>query len=351
MKFGKEFRIHLEETLPEWRDKYLCYKPLKKLLKNLPPTTDEQNQHPPPPLEASVDTLVVDPSGHVAPPEGGLPPLAGLEEWFVNILSDELEKFNDFYVEKEEDFIIRFQKLTSLNPERSVQWVSIALWYRDLEGVDKFILYANLEELKERIERVKEKSCKDGLFTSESEFSDEVMDIRKDFVTIHGEMVLLKNYSSLNFAGLIKILKKYDKRTGGLLRLPFTQLALHQPFFTTEPLTRLVRECEANLEVLFPVEAEVIESSSISRNPTPTEKTNIPSEATPSSLAEETVDVYRMTLAAIRTIKGLKRESSTYNPLSFASIFGSQDNDSTGAVTAENSSGEEANQDDAGSTK
>lgn len=119
MKFGKEFRIHLEETLPEWRDKYLCYKPLKKLLKNLPPTTDEQNQHPhppPPPLEASVDTVVVDPSGHVAPPEGCLPPLAGLEEWFVNILSDELEKFNDFYVEKEEDFIIRFQVFFPFHP-------------------------------------------------------------------------------------------------------------------------------------------------------------------------------------------------------------------------------------------
>jgi hypothetical protein len=29
-----------------------------------------------------------------------------------------------------------------------------------------------------------------------------MMDIRKDLVTIHGEMVLLKNYSSLNFAGI-----------------------------------------------------------------------------------------------------------------------------------------------------
>lgn len=48
---------------------------------------------------------------------------------------------------------------------------------------------------------VKEKSSKGGVFTSESKFSEEVMDIRKDFVTIHGEMVLLKNYSSLNFAG------------------------------------------------------------------------------------------------------------------------------------------------------
>ncbi|XP_022042134.2 SPX domain-containing protein 4-like [Helianthus annuus] len=85
------------------------------------------------------------------------------------------------------------------------------------------------------------------------------MAIRKEFVTVHGEMVLLKNYKSLNFAGIIKILKKYDKRTGGLLRVHFTQLALRQPFFTTEPLTRLVHECEENLD-LFPLKAEVVES-------------------------------------------------------------------------------------------
>lgn len=84
MKFGKEFRIHLEETLPEWRDKYLQYKPLKKLLKNIP-------------APAAADNL---------PPAG---PLPELQEWFVGILNEELEKFNDFYVDKEEDFIIRFQ--------------------------------------------------------------------------------------------------------------------------------------------------------------------------------------------------------------------------------------------------
>ncbi|GKC30397.1 SPX domain-containing protein 4 [Tanacetum coccineum] len=59
-------------------------------------------------------------------------------------------------------------------------------------------------ELKERIERAKEKSGKDGMFTSECEFSDEMMAIRRDFVTIHGEMVLLKNYNSLNFAATLR---------------------------------------------------------------------------------------------------------------------------------------------------
>ncbi|KAL3346734.1 hypothetical protein AABB24_025267 [Solanum stoloniferum] len=276
MKFGKEFTTHLEETLPEWRDKYLCYKPLKKLLKNLPLT------------------------------DGGDNPPPHLQDWFVRILNEELDKFNDFYVDKEEEFIIR------------------------------------LQELKERIERVKEKSGKDGVLTKDSEFSDEVMGIRKDFVAIHGEMVLLKNYSSLNFAGLVKILKKFDKRTGRLLRLPFTQLALDQPFFTTEPLNRLVRECEENLELLFPLEAEVVESDATAEEPTgPT--TSYASNVSPAlPLGEENVDIYRSTLAAIKAIQGLKKASSTYNPLSFSYIFGNQDNDSTGAITAENSDSDQS---------
>ncbi|XP_052723710.1 SPX domain-containing protein 3-like [Vigna angularis] len=53
----------------------------------------------------------------------------------------------------------------------------------------------NLEELKERIERLKDKSSHSEMYTSDCEFSEEMMDIRKDLVTIHGEMVLLKNYS------------------------------------------------------------------------------------------------------------------------------------------------------------
>nr|XP_043608400.1 SPX domain-containing protein 4-like [Erigeron canadensis] len=286
MKFGKEFGIHIEQTLPEWKDKYLCYKLLKKFLKQRLP--DLHHHHP----GGDAAVLPPPPPPHVAAVDRNFPPvpphLGDLQDWFVRVLDDEIEKFNDFYVDKEEEFVIRFK------------------------------------ELKERIERVKEKSWKDGNFTSESEFSDEMMAIRKDFVTIHGEMVLLKNYSSLNFAGIIKILKKYDKRTGGLLRVHFTQLTLRQPFFTTEPLTRLVHECEENLELLFPLEAEVIESSSKPDGET--------SDTITTSVKVETSDVYKRTIDAMRTIKGLKKESSTSNPLSFGSIFGNQDVD-TGAIT------------------
>lgn len=172
----------------------------------------------------------------------------------------------------------------------------------------------------------------------------------------------LIHFHVLASIGLVKILKKYDKRTGGLLSLPFTQLALNQPFFTTEPLTRLVRECEANLELLFPLEAEVIESTPTLRNQTNQLLNDLPnlSSDTPSSLGEETGDIYRSTLAAMKAIRGLRKASSTCNPLSFASFFGNQDDESAGAVTAENSasnslttlqSGEEADQEDASSRK
>ncbi|KAG8384676.1 hypothetical protein BUALT_Bualt04G0142800 [Buddleja alternifolia] len=275
MKFGKGFSIHLEKTLPKWRDKFLCYKPLKKLIKNIP-------------VAASADNLP--PVGDAAAPPQAL---SELQVWFVGILSEELEKFNDFYVEKEEELIIRFQAL-------------------------------------------KEKVINDRMFTSETGFSEEMMEIRKDFVSIHGEMILLKSYSSLNFAGLIKILKKYDKRTGNFLSLPFTQLAFHQPFFTTDPLTNLVRECEENLEILFPIEAEVVESNGKQTGATPADVSNALLGANV-TLGEENVDIYKSTIAAISAIQRLKKASSTYNPLSMVYLFGSQDNESAGAVTVENS--------------
>jgi hypothetical protein len=123
-------------------------------------------------------------------------------------------------------------------------------------------------------------------------------------------------------AGLVKILKKYDKRTGGVLSLPFTQRARHEPFFATEQLTRLVRECEANLELLFPIEAEVLEpgsSSNLEQND------DVASRDPTSSCDVETSDVYRSTVAAMKAIQGLQKASSTYNPLSLSRFFDSLD--------------------------
>lgn len=118
--------------------------------------------------------------------------------------------------------------------------------------------------------------------------------------------------------------------------MPFTQLVLHQPFFTTEPLTRLVRECEVNLELLFPSEAEVVESSTSVQPHSSSHQNHSPriSAETSSTLGDENLDIYRSTLAAMRAIRGLQKASSTYNPLSFSSLLNNEDDET---VTAENS--------------
>lgn len=75
MKFGKRLKHQIKETLPGWRDKFLSYKELKQLVK----------------LVSSAPML-----------------LNGKQEAeFVYLLNNEIDKFNSFFIEQEEDFIIR----------------------------------------------------------------------------------------------------------------------------------------------------------------------------------------------------------------------------------------------------
>ncbi|KAH9316948.1 hypothetical protein KI387_018717 [Taxus chinensis] len=344
MKFGKRLQIQMEETLPEWRDKFLSYKPLKKRLKQLsapecftavgfcassPPhegssasvldaaleelrrgnsvlldtvdglpneSTDEVTSLKPAPEIAEMNDEV---SSHCSiHQQRNMERKKGIldEEDFIQLINEELEKFNNFFLEKEEEYVIY------------------------------------LQEVKERIERLKEKSRQNGMYSSENEFNEETVAIRRDIVKIHGEMVLLENYSALNFTGLVKILKKYDKRTGALLRLPFIQSVLQQPFFTTELLTKLVRECEANLQSIFPaisLDEVGVGASELGEGAN--------SQQTLSRQGDTVESIYRSTLAALRTIKDLRKGSSTYNPLSFSSFIPRDIEDDLAAVANEKS--------------
>lgn len=97
MKFGKSLSNQIEETLPEWRDKFLSYKELKKRLKLIvprPQACDEQRAQ---------KRRRMDDSG------GESEAMTEAEVDFVKLLEDELEKFNAFFVEKEEECIIRLK--------------------------------------------------------------------------------------------------------------------------------------------------------------------------------------------------------------------------------------------------
>lgn len=97
MKFGKSLSNQIEETLPEWRDKFLSYKELKKKLKLMEPRTVENR----PTKRSRSDSNSVD-----ADPTAGM---TTEELDFISLLEDELEKFNSFFVEQEEEYIIRLK--------------------------------------------------------------------------------------------------------------------------------------------------------------------------------------------------------------------------------------------------
>ncbi|XP_020239736.1 SPX domain-containing protein 3 [Cajanus cajan] len=229
MKFGKRLKQQIQESLPEWRDKYLSYKELKKLVRLISAAT--------PTLEYGKN-----------------------EADFMYLLNHEIDKFNAFFMEQEEDFIIRHM------------------------------------EVQQRIKRVVDLWGPNGSQPSEADYREEMARIRKDIVDFHGEMVLLVNYSNINYIGLAKILKKYDKRTKRLLRLPFIQKVLEQPFFTTDLISKLVRECESIIDAVFPAEKEA--------------------ERAKEAITVAGEGIFRNTVAALLTMQEMRKGSSTQSPFS-----------------------------------
>ncbi|CAL5340246.1 unnamed protein product [Camellia sinensis] len=138
MKFGKRLKQQVQETLPGWHDKFLSYKDLKKLVRLI--------SSAPPMMNGSLE-------------------FGKAEAEFMYLLNNEIEKFNSFFMEQEEDFVIRHK------------------------------------ELQQRIERVTEIWGPNGSQPLEMDYKEEMGKIRKEIVNFHGEMVLLMNYSNINYTG------------------------------------------------------------------------------------------------------------------------------------------------------
>lgn len=236
MKFGKRLKKQIEESLPEWRGQFLNYKELKRRVNAM---------------------------------SSPAPSPATAEAEFLSLLNAEVDKFNAFFLEQEEEFIIRQR------------------------------------ELQERIQRAAEAK------EVAPEHAAEIARIRREVVDFHGEMVLLLNYSSINYTGLAKILKKYDKRTGGVLRLPVITNVLQQPFFTTELISKLVKDCEAMMEAIFPFPAQLLEDTARERE----------------ALAVAEQSIFRNTLAALLTMQEVRSGSSTYGHFSLPPMTPLPDSD------------------------
>ncbi|KAG6510912.1 hypothetical protein ZIOFF_028958 [Zingiber officinale] len=112
-------------------------------------------------------------------------------------------------------------------------------------------------------------------------------------------------------SGLVKILKKYDKRTGALIRQPFIEKVLQQAFFTTDLLYKLVKECVAMLDHLFPSNNLSISAECDGQN-------GVPKPVQSGGRVPELEEIKYMqslymksTVAALRSLKQIRSKSST----------------------------------------
>ncbi|CAD6212500.1 unnamed protein product [Miscanthus lutarioriparius] len=276
MKFGKRLKKQVEESLPEWRDKFLAYKRLKRLVRLVSASGSSPRRH----------------RGSAA------------EAAFLRLLDAEVDRFNAFFLEREEDFVIRHRARSTFSfclhsdpPSIRVRGVNASAHRCECDvRLRDLIVACVAQELKETAKKVAEDALR------RRPLSAAETSVRKEIVDLHGEMVLLLNYSAINYTGLAKILKKYDKRTGRLLRLPFIEKVLGQPFFATELISRLVRECEATMEAVFEASRGHAGASA--------------GTAPVAAVAAAEQGIFRNTVAALVTMGELRSGSSTYGHFS-----------------------------------
>ncbi|KAG8375786.1 hypothetical protein BUALT_Bualt10G0136700 [Buddleja alternifolia] len=271
MNFRKILEKLLDEIFPDWRDEFISYKDLKRLLKLLYPKMEsskdlvnDDNERPNKRHRLSDDQV-----------DGGDAETEEMDD-FVRLLEEEIKKFNRFFVDKEEDYIIRLKML------------------------------------------------KDDVAEAENS-TEKLMKVGRKMADFHGELILLENYSALNCIGLVKILKKYDKRSGYLLQLPFIQKVLHEPFASTELINKLAKECEIMIHSIFlwnnqlaPPEATE-QKEGCSDQPVAQEET-VKHLRVPEELAEIKCmeNMYlRLTISVLQTLKQIRNGSSTINAFSF----------------------------------
>ncbi|PIN23977.1 Protein involved in vacuolar polyphosphate accumulation, contains SPX domain [Handroanthus impetiginosus] len=281
MKFWKILRKLLDEIFPDWQDKFISYKDLKQQLKSISPVTSESSKNP------------VDDDGERSSkrPRLGDRQMDGTdvgkevtEEMrdFVRLLEGEIKKFNAFFMDKEEEYIIKFKLL------------------------------------KEDVAEAKDSK-------------EELMKVGRKLVDFHGEMILLENYSALNYTGLLKILKKYDKRSGDLIRLPFIQKVLHEPFFRTEVINKLVKECETMTHRIFSRHQQLVPPEGNDKNEGCSHQRVAEEERGKLRVPQELDEIkcmenmfLRLSISALRTLKEIRSGSSTVNMFSLPPMQGSE---------------------------
>ncbi len=310
-------RSRRENVAPQ----FLCYKTLKKCLKSIPESSGDGAK------KAAREKMNVanaaEPEPEIAakpkPRVRALDALTAEQRVFVKTLNDEMKKFNTFFMNAEEDLVMRervlatrFHKLV----DKKTGKLSAATSRRVSPNVSGRPNVSGDVSDDAKNQDAKNQDAKDDVSVSAA--CEELRETRRAFADFHGELVLMEHWTSLNYTALVKILKKHDKRSSLRLRSPVLVSALQQPFYSTEVLTELIKKTEARFRVLHALASETeaaAREKSGAREPETGKKNASPSKAlatTPAALAR--------TRAAISCWDGMKHEDSVKRPFGDISV-------------------------------
>jgi SPX domain protein involved in polyphosphate accumulation len=175
MKFGKLLRGTVDARMPQWRDYVLQFKGLKQHIKQAQAALAAQG-------------MSVDDAGAT----------------FTALLDQEVEKVNDFYMDRIEEAVI--------------------------------ILHA----LKQHAEQLALAGAPADARTA----------CQRSLVAFHYNLLTLQNYVALNFTAVVKILKKFDKKCGCALRQDYINALVELPFYRCQALGELVEDTEKTFRVV-----------------------------------------------------------------------------------------------------
>lgn len=212
MKFGKRLRATVDQSYEDWRPMFMSYKDLKKRLnpKSLADDVDSKDSESRDPHHEDRDS---DHETHPISFDKARSVVAvrhaeAHNTAFFARFREEVDKVNDFFLDKQEDYIIEHQQLSAKAHEY----------------------------------------CLPGRATRR-----EVMRLRQRLTNFHGELVLLENFSTVNYTGFRKILKKHDKKTGLNMRDIYLKTVLVTPFFLSDTVRKLILTTEAQLARLYSI--------------------------------------------------------------------------------------------------
>ena len=73
---------------------------------------------------------------------------------------------------------------------------------------------------------------------------------QRSLVAFHYNLLTLQNYVALNFTAVVKILKKFDKKCGCALRQDYINALVELPFYRCQALGELVEDTEKTFRVV-----------------------------------------------------------------------------------------------------